>query len=194
MAISETLAAGLDEYRIGPKIRALRHAKKLSLAQLGEHSGLSAGLLSKLERGQLVPTLPTLFRISLVFGVGLEHFFEPEKRPLVAVVRREERLRLPDRPGSETPSYVFESLDFPVTDRLMEAYLAEFPKGAPESSPHEHDGAEFVYVLSGRLAIRIGDQMVTLETGDAIYFDSSVAHGYRSGGAADCAAIFVVSP
>jgi transcriptional regulator with XRE-family HTH domain len=194
MAISETLATGLEEYRIGPKIRALRHSKRLSLMQLGEHSGLSPGLLSKLERGQLVPTLPTLLRIALVFGVGLEHFFEPEKRPVVAVVRRHDRLRLPDQPGRDIPSYFFESLDFPVTDRRMEAYLAEFPADAPESSPHEHDGAEFAYVFSGRLVIRIGDEVLALQTGDAIYFDPSVAHSYRSEGTDGCTAIFVVSP
>ena len=79
--ISETLAAGLEQYRIGPKVRALRKAKKLGLVQLGEHSGLSPGLLSKIERGQLVPTLPTLLRIALVFGVGLEHFFDARRAP-----------------------------------------------------------------------------------------------------------------
>jgi transcriptional regulator with XRE-family HTH domain len=192
--ISETLAAGLEQYRIGPKIRALRKAKKLALVQLGQHSGLSPGLLSKIERGQLVPTLPTLLRIALVFGVGLEHFFEPEKRPVVAVVRRRERMRLPDRPGAGTPSYFFESLDFPVTDRLMEAYLAEFPAKAAASMPHQHDGAELVYVLSGRLGIRIGSEPVTLEASDAVYFDSSTPHDYRPEGPDRCIAIVVVSP
>ena len=43
--------------------------------QLGEHTGLSAGLLSKIKRGQLIPTLPTLLKIAQVFGVGLENFF-----------------------------------------------------------------------------------------------------------------------
>jgi transcriptional regulator with XRE-family HTH domain len=73
--LSETLAAGLLHYEIGPKIRALRLKKKLWLVQLGAHTDLSAGLLSKIERGQLFPTLPTLLRIALVFGAGLEHFF-----------------------------------------------------------------------------------------------------------------------
>ena len=80
--LSETLATGLEHYKIGPKIRALRLKKKLGLVQLGEHTGLSPGMLSKIERGALFPTLPTLLRISLVFGVGLEHFFvESKKRP-----------------------------------------------------------------------------------------------------------------
>jgi transcriptional regulator with XRE-family HTH domain len=125
--LSETLTVGLEHYRIGPKIRALRLKKKLGLVQLGEHTGLSPAMLSKIERGQLFPTLPTLLRIALVFGVGLEHFFLEEERPAVAVVRKNERLRLPDLSGEAAPAYFFESLDFPATDRRMESFYAEFP-------------------------------------------------------------------
>ena len=57
--ISDTLASRLQEYGIGPKIRALRLAKRMSLIELGKHSGLSSGLLSKFERGILIPPLPT---------------------------------------------------------------------------------------------------------------------------------------
>src|SRR5215207_4417310 len=97
--LSQTLAAGLESYQIGPKIRALRLKKGLGLVQLGEHTGLSSGMLSKIERGQLFPTLPTLLRIALVFGVGLEHFFiESKERPTLAVVRKRDRLRLPNCP------------------------------------------------------------------------------------------------
>ena len=69
--LSDTLTSGLEQYRIGPKIRTLRLKKKLGLVQLGEHTGLSPAMLSKIERGQLFPTLPTLLRIAMVFGVGL---------------------------------------------------------------------------------------------------------------------------
>ena len=192
--LSETLAAGLERYRIGAKIKALRVQKKLGLVQLGEHSGLSAAMLSKIERGQLVPTLPTLLRIALVFGVGLEHFFVEEKKQSVAVVRKADRLRLPDRPGAEQPSYFFESLDFPVTDRKMEAYYAEFPVGATPSEPHRHDGAECIYVLKGQLCVTVDGEPISLETGDAMYFDSSAPHSYGQHGRSACAAIIVVAP
>jgi transcriptional regulator with XRE-family HTH domain len=69
--LSATLEAGLSDYAIGAKIRALRLKKKMGLVELGRHSGLSPALLSKLERGRLFPTLPTLLRIALVFSVGL---------------------------------------------------------------------------------------------------------------------------
>src|SRR5215212_11106444 len=109
--VSDTLSFGLQQYRIGPKLRALRLRKKLGLVELGRHSGLSPAMLSKIERGVLFPTLPTLLRIAMVFGVGLEHFFtQGGKRPSVAITRKKDRLRLPDRPGEATPAYHFESL------------------------------------------------------------------------------------
>ena len=73
--LSATLQQGLGEYGVGAKIRALRLKKKMGLVELGKHTGLSPALLSKIERGRLFPTLPTLLRIALVFSVGLEFFF-----------------------------------------------------------------------------------------------------------------------
>lgn len=192
--LSETLTHGLEQYRIGPKIRALRQAKKLGLVQLGEHTGLSPAMLSKIERGLLFPTLPTLLRIALVFGVGLDHFFVDDARPTVAVVRKKDRLRLPDRPGEESPAYFFESLDFPVTGRKMEAYYAEFPADARPAPPHSHAGAEVIYVLRGALGVDIAGETTVLDEGDAMYFDPGASHSYRRHGRAACSAIVVVAP
>ncbi len=193
--LSETLTTGLERYAIGPQIRALRQKKKLGLVQLGEHTGLSPAMLSKIERGKLFPTLPTLLRIALVFGVGLEHFFTDDSdRPMVAVVRKTDRIRLPNPAGDPQPSYIFESLDYPATDRKMEAFLAEFPARTNASEPHQHDGAEFIYVLGGQLVLDIDGAETVLEEGDAVYFDSSVPHSYRCKGRASSSAIVVVSP
>ena len=192
--LSETLATGLEGYRIGPKIRTLRQKKDLGLVQLGEHTDLSSGMLSKIERGQLFPTLPTLLKIAMVFGVGLEHFFvDQDDVPLKAVVRKKDRLRLPDQPGRESPSYFFESLDFPVAGRRMEAYYAEFV-GQPEpTESHKHEGAEIVYVLRGQLVVTIEGEDTTLEEGDSMYFDSGYPHTYRRHGRATCSAMVVVA-
>ena len=98
--LSATLQQGLSEYAVGEKIRALRLKKKMGLVELGTHTGLSPALLSKIERGRLFPTLPTLLRIALVFSVGLDFFFSGSRdKPLVAVVRKKDRVALPDRPG-----------------------------------------------------------------------------------------------
>ncbi|MBM3585972.1 MAG: cupin domain-containing protein [Alphaproteobacteria bacterium] len=192
--LSQTLAAGLESYRIGPKIRALRVKKNLGLVQLGEHTGMSSGMLSKIERGQLFPTLPTLLKIAMVFGVGLEHFFVDLKvEPTVAVVRKKDRLRLPDRPGAENPSFFFESLDYPVSDRKMEAYYTEFEPQSGATEPHKHSGAEIIYVINGQLAVNVDGEDTLLAEGDSMYFDCAFPHSYRRQGRGTCSAIVVVT-
>ena len=72
---AETIDRILSRHEIGAKLRKLRLRKKVSLSDLGKHTGLSASLLSQLENGHMIPTLPTLVRIATVFNTGLEHFF-----------------------------------------------------------------------------------------------------------------------
>src|SRR6187455_3692998 len=107
--LSKTLQDGLNDYGIGAKIRALRLKRKIGLVDLGKHTGLSPAMLSKIERGHLFPTLPTLLRIALVFGVGLDHFFrEDSDRPVHALVRKADRIGLPEKAGRTSPAYRFE--------------------------------------------------------------------------------------
>ena len=192
--LTETLSKGLDEYEIGAKVRTLRLNKGMALAQLGEHSGLSVGMLSKIERSQIVPTLPTLLRIAMVFGVGLDHFFaDNDNRPLIAITRKEERMQFPERQGAKGETYFFESLNFPVTDKKLEGYLAEFSMKSEPSKPHSHDGVELVYVMKGQLVIEIDGEDQILNEGDAIYFDSRTPHSYRRSGRSSCSAMIVVT-
>src|SRR5437762_6767187 len=110
--LSATLKDGLSGYAIGAKVRALRLKKKMGLVELGKHTGLSPAMLSKIERGQLFPTLPTLLRIALVFSVGLEYFFAGSRdQPVVGIVRRKDRLRFPEKPDLRDAAYEFASLD-----------------------------------------------------------------------------------
>ena len=190
--LSETLSDGLEAYGIGPAIRTLRLEKGLGLKQLGKHTGLSAAMLSRIETGQIFPTLPTLFRISMVFGVGLDYFFAVKtEKPVAVVVRREDRLRLPNT--MEGPAlFHFESLDFPVTDRCIEAFLAGFSSDTP-TEPHTHSGIEFIYVMQGGLEVCIRGEAHRLNEGDAIYFDSGPEHCYSRLGTGVCSAIVIVS-
>jgi transcriptional regulator with XRE-family HTH domain len=190
--LSDTLSNELQRYAIGPRIKALRLRKKLGLVQLAGHTGLSPAMLSKIERGQMFPTLPTLLRIAMVFGVGLDHFFNADKKePLIAIVRKEQRLKLPSPPGEKHPAYLFESLDYPASNRRMEAFYAEFPVNSPPSEPHQHGSAEFIYVLGGRLVIDVDGKEVALDAGDAMYFDSGIPHSYRRVGSQLCTAFVV---
>ncbi len=176
---SDTINTELARYGIGSKLRRLRLRKSMGLLELSKHTGLSPALLSKLERDVMHPTLPTLARIAMVFSVGLEYFFNTEPRRILEIVRKKDRLRFPDSPDAAQVGYYFESLDFPVPNRPLHSFLAEFNTVAPEASrPHEHAGIEFIYLLSGKLEITAGEETHELTEGDAIYFDSAVPHAY----------------
>ncbi|HEY0703209.1 MAG TPA: XRE family transcriptional regulator [Candidatus Acidoferrales bacterium] len=193
--LSATLAKGLNEYAIGAKLRALRLKKKMGLVELGGHTGLSAAMLSKVERGKLFPTLPTLLRIAIVFSVGLEYFFaDDQKRHMVAIVRRGERKRFPERSDGRDVSFYFESLDFTAVERKFNTYYAEFQTLKPgKARAHTHPGTEFLSVLRGKLELHIGTTAHRLAAGDSIYFDSSIAHSYRRMSKNGCSAMVVTA-
>lgn len=189
----ETLQRVLGEYNLGAKLRTLRLRKKISLVDLGKHTGLSASMLSQLENGKLVPTLPTLARIGMVFDVGLEYFFaDKQRKKLFSVVRGAERMRFPDRAGNPRPNYFFEVLAFSAQEKGMQGFLAEFTATEGKPEEHYHDGAEFLYVLSGQIAVWFQGEEHVLETGDCVYFDSSEPHGYR--GVTASKALVVTTP
>jgi transcriptional regulator with XRE-family HTH domain len=192
---NKTIDEGLLPYQIGPKLRALRLKKSMGLVELGKHTGLSAALLSKLERDKLYPTLPTLLRIALVFNVGLDYFFTDErKRHVVSVVRKDERIKLPERPGASEVAYHFESLDFKTNERKTSAYLADFePMVEEKLKAHQHPGSEFLHVMKGKLGLRIGIDHFELEAGDSVYFDPTVPHTYRRVSKTPCQAMIVTS-
>jgi len=195
-AAIDTILEGLGRYSIGEKLRTLRLGKGMGLVELGKHTGLSAGLLSKLERGKLFPTLPTLLRIAMVFSVGLDYFFTDDRRHrLVGIVRRADRVRFPERPGMRDVQYYFECLDYKSTERKLSAYLADFQELPGEKlRTHTHAGVEFLYVLKGALTVKIGSDEYALGAEDAIYFDSSVPHGYRRRGSKPCSGVIVSVP
>jgi transcriptional regulator with XRE-family HTH domain len=186
----------LSNYEIGQKLRQLRLRKKIALVDLGKHTGLSASMLSQLENGKLVPTLPTLARIAMVFDVGLEHFFSDRKtRRVFSVVRANERIRFPEAADSSFPGYFFEVLAFGATDKSMSAYLADFPKREGKIARHHcHDGSEFVHVLAGALAINYQSEDYVLNAGDSVYFDASEPHSYTGRTDESARALVVTSP
>lgn len=191
--VSATLSRGLHEYAVGPKLRALRLRKKMGLVELGRHTSLSAAMISKLERGVQFPTLPTLLRIALVFGVGLDHFFTASTaRKALGIVRRADRTRFAEKLSGREVAWEFECLDFTATERKLNAYWVKFsPTARPRS--HEHAGAEFIHVLRGTLLLKLGADAHELGDGDSIYFDASQPHSYARAGAHPCEAIVVTT-
>ena len=194
--LSETLQHGLRNYSIGDKVRELRLRKKMGLVELARHTGLSPALLSKIERGRLFPTLPTLLRVALVFCVGLGYFFaDDRRRHAFAVMRKKERKRFPIRPGSKDAPFFFECLDFNAIERKINAYIGIFPaRSSGKPLTHDHEGIEFIHVLSGKLVLTLRDEETVLDAGDSVYFDSTVTHSYRRGGSRPCTAVVVTTP
>jgi transcriptional regulator with XRE-family HTH domain len=191
----ESIARLLSSYDIGAKLRRLRLRKKLGLVDLGKHTGLSPSLLSQLETGRSIPTLPTLARIAMVFDVGIEYFFDQEhSHRLFTITRANERLRFPDRPDNPVPAYFFEVLAFGAKEKPIAAYVAEFPpRKAEEVREHFHDGWELLHVIAGTLIIRFESKEYRLEKGDSVYFDAREPHAYRGNSDPPAQAIVITS-
>jgi transcriptional regulator with XRE-family HTH domain len=192
----QTIRRVLGSYELGRKLRQLRLRKKIGLVDLGRHTGLSASMLSQLENGKLVPTLPTLARIAMVFDVGLDYFFGARKGTrMFSVVRAAERMKFPERADMPSPSYFFECLAFSAQGKGLQAYCAEFPERASDDSQeHMHEGAEFIFVLEGTLGIRFEGTEHRLDQGDSVYFDSAEPHAYRGVAERPARAVVVTIP
>jgi len=167
----------------------------MGLVELGKHTSLSPAMLSKIENGHVIPTVPTLMRIALAFSVGLDYFFTDQSLKRLAVVRQEERQEFHDMMGGKKTAFRFQSLDFRAVDRKSSAYIAEFEPLPPEAvTRHEHQGSEFIYVMAGKLGLVSADGEVVLHRGDSAYLDPSFSHGYRQVGPERCQAIVVTVP
>jgi len=194
MPISDALRAELAQYLIGQKLRALRLRRSMGLTQLGQRTGLSPALLSKIENGKLVPTIPTLLRIATVFDVTLDHFFQNElRRRIISVTRKQEREKAAEGRPSPGEDHDLERLDLGTGERKFQPYLAEFLANPGNARPHMHQGFEFLHILTGKLELTIGSDATVLEPGDSIYFDSNLRHAYRSLGQDTCTALMVLA-
>jgi len=194
MSAPATMEPSLNQYNLGPKIRELRRRKRMRLVDVQQHTGLSASLISKLESSKLVPTLPTLLRLARVFNVGLEHFFAEERRNRSAVViRRNERIRLPEKLGGSDEVFTFESLNFGVPEPPFEVFLGEIVADSNKNRFHHHIGYELLFVMSGELEVRIGEETHALAAGDSIYFAASAQHTYRRLSSEKCSVFVVVT-
>jgi len=183
----------LESYAIGPKLRALRLRRSMGLVHLGKQTSLSPGLLSKLETGKLYPTLPTLLRIARVFGVGLDHFFNPANGNSANLTRHAARLRFPEKMGTAGVAYLCECLSRSTPESKLSVFLTQFESENSKAPSHQHPGCEVIYLLEGTLSVRIGLEEHALEEGDSIQFDSSIPHSYRRIGNQPCSAILIQS-
>ena len=201
---AEAAESFIEAKRLGERIKFLRQRKGMGLVELGRYTGLSASFLSQLETGRVVPTLRNLARIAMVFSRDLSYFFEPEQPELFRIVRAEDRQRLPQT-GVDDPGYFYESLGMvpmaPSTapgtpSSRIAPYVAEFLPATDTRTPraHSHEGAEFLYVLSGNLKLTHAGKEDTFQAGDAVYFAASATHSYERLGDETCTALIITMP
>lgn len=158
---------------VGPRLRALRRERGVTLAQLGETTGISSSTLSRLESGQRKPTLELLLPLAKTYGVPLDELVgaPPTGDP-----------RVHPRPVTRHGQTFV-----PLTRYLggLHAYkMIIQPPQDPAVRPEQgrHEGYEWVYVLSGRLRLALGDHDLVLTAGEAAEFDTRTPHGFANAG------------
>jgi len=173
---------------IGFRVRYHRQQQKLSLRQLAERSGLSISFLSQLERDLTRPSISSLKQIADALGLKVADLLTD------ASENGEILLRRADRPVWDLSRVRYELLAT-AKGRSMEPQLVTFEPGADSGDhPVTHDGEEFGMILRGSAQCWIGDELVTLEEGDCVYFAASMPHRMRNAGESVCIWLHVVSP
>ncbi len=167
------------EFDIGKKIKALRKERKLTLQDVANETSFSPAPISQIENNNVSPPIATLSKIARFFDVKMSFFFEEgEGATKYEIVRKNER-RIVSRVISKDGTghgYTYETLSYRKLNKKMEPFLLTVSERAPEETLYNHEGEEFLIILSGRAEIILDKERFTLEEGDAAYFDSSVKH------------------
>ncbi len=181
-AVSQS-AGGSDAHDIGALgavVRRDRQRMGLSVEALAERSGLSAGLVSQLERGRGNPSLQTLSRLAAALGTPLVSLLQRAQRHGEPVVRADARFVLPELADDAGPHPVRELLT-PDQNLPLQVIRTVMPPGfSNQSRPFRHLGLESVHVLSGRLVVVLGETAHELAEGDTITYDCSQAHWWAN--------------
>ncbi len=157
---------------VGPRLRALREQRGATLAQLSRTTGISVSTLSRLESGQRRPTLELLLLLARAHQVPLDELVDapptgdPRIHPRPIVRHGVTHLPLSRRPGG-VQAY---KMIFPPRTEAQDA--------GPEPELRAHEGYEWMYVLSGRIRLLLGEYDVLLRPGEVVEFDTHVPHWF----------------
>jgi XRE family transcriptional regulator, regulator of sulfur utilization len=177
----ETAAAAEQPATVGPRIRALRDAMGLSLRDLAERSGVSAPMLSQVERGETSPTLAVAVKIAAGLELTLSQLLRLDEGQHVAVSRASGRRRY--RHGKHR----FEELTPPLPGQRADVSQHTLEPGGTtggrEDPPmHEPGSRETAVVLSGTLALVVDGSRHELREGDSVTFDADLLHHFENDG------------
>ena len=163
---------------VGKAVRRLRTAHGLTLGEVSERAGISRAMLSRLETGDVMPSLETLAALTTALGVGLSQLlqvFSGDGNP-AQLVRRGEGLEVVRRGTRRGHTYHLLAADRGPR-KAFEPFLVTLNDKSEVFPGFEHPGIEFIYVLEGKLTYRHGDETFPLRPGDALTFAGHVPHG-----------------
>ena len=178
---------------LGPRVRALREAMDLSLRDLAERSGVSAPMLSQVERGETSPTLQVAARIAGGLDLRLSQLLRLDEDGAVFVVRADER-----RTGGGGDGHAFELLTPPLPGQRAEVAIHRLAPdsrtGASGDPPmHEPGSRETVLVTQGAVTFVCDGKRHDLHEGDAVTFDADLPHHFENSQKEEAALLGVVS-
>ena len=166
----------IDLVKIGLHVREIRKKRNFSLQDVADRSGLSKGLISKVENFRTVPSLVVLSRIAEVLKVTLADIVkdvEKESGCSYLVCRKDERKVLQ---RESARGFIYELLITENVDNsIFESFVLTLEKGA-RRKPVSTDGCEFLFMLKGKIEFLYGKEKIILEKGDSIFFDGRTTH------------------
>ncbi len=175
-----------DLVKVGERLRRLRKERGWNLEDLAERTNLSRAYLSRLENGERQPSLAALFHVAQAYGVAFSSLFEPEPDLDSGVIVR----------AAETPMQRGSGLHYASLSRGNWAFNLHpirilLPAERKEGEVYQHEGEQWLYVVSGRLGLEIGDEHSVLEPGDAAHFSAESPHRLKALGGQDAEIILV---
>ena len=178
---------------IGPRVRALREAMDLSLRDLAERSGVSAPMLSQVERGETSPTLQVATRIAAGLDLRLSQLLRLDEDGAVVVVPAGE-----GRQGPGAPGHSYEILTPPLPGQRAEVSRHLLASGAVTGGPgdppmHEPGSRETALVHAGQVVLVCDGQRHELSEGDCVTFDADLPHHFENPGPGDAVLLAVLS-
>lgn len=165
------------EQALGAQVRTLRRRKDIKAADLASSAGISTGMLSKIENGGISPSLATLQSVAAALNVPLSQLFATfEEQRDCSFVRAGQGVAI-ERRGTKA-GHQYNLLGHCLGGAVVvEPYLITLHDEAQPYTGFQHEGIEFIYMLTGEVIYRHGEQSYHLESGDAILFDSAALHG-----------------
>jgi len=168
-----------NNVNVGQRIKDVRVAKGLSIEEVAGKSGISEETISSIETHLVSPPLGNLVSLAKVFGVSVGDFFGEKGDSSFCIVRSDDRKTVSrfNSNDGKSSGYSYEALGQQKKKKQMEPFLVTLsPTQVKEIEPNQHIGEEFIFVLKGKVEVRLLEHTDILNPGDSIYYDSTMPH------------------